>query len=89
MSNLNSSITAFGKPVQNIEQLIDIMCDEVEARIGTPLCDIASPARRVDAVRQLDDFGIFSMRYAAIRVAKRMMVSKVTLYGMLKETRND
>ena len=88
MSSSNSSITAFGKPVQNIEQLIDIMCDEVEARIGTPLCDIVSPTLRVDVVRRLDDFGVFSMRYAAIRVAKRMMISKVTLYGMLKEARD-
>lgn len=83
MSKSNGAIVAFGKNVDNMNQLVDILCDEVERRIGTALCDVTSPKLRRDIVRQLDEFGIFALRYAAIRVSKRMMISKVSLYGIL------
>ena len=83
-----SAVVAFGKEIKNMDELVDALCDEVEKRIGVPLCEIESPKLRRQAVRQLDEFGIFSLRYAAVRISKRMMISKVSLYQILKGSTN-
>ena len=88
MSKANGAIVAFGKKVDNMNDLVDVLCDEVERRIGTPLCDVTSPKLRREVVRQLDDFGVFALRYAAIRVSRRMMISKVSLYSILNGLSN-
>jgi predicted transcriptional regulator YheO len=86
--NQSDQIYAFGRTVNNMNQLVDVLCDEVERKIGVPLGDVESPKLRMEIVRQLDEFGIFSLRYAAIRVSKRMMISKVSLYNILKKLPN-
>lgn len=88
MRNSNTMIYAFGKEVENMNDLVDVLCDEMERRVGMPLGEVTSPKLRKDIVRQLDEFGIFSLRYAAIRVSKRMMISKVSLYNILKGASN-
>jgi predicted transcriptional regulator YheO len=86
--NQSDQIYAFGRTVNNMNQLVDVLCDEVERKIGVTLGDVESPKLRMEIVRQLDEFGIFSLRYAAIRVSKRMMISKVSLYNILKKLPN-
>lgn len=86
--NQSDQIYAFGRTVKNMNQLVDFLCDEVERRIGMPLNDAESPKLRMEIVRQLDEFGIFALRYAAIKVSKRMMISKVSLYSILKKLPN-
>ena len=68
-----------------MNQLVDFLCDEVERKIGDPLGELDSPKLRMDVVRQLDEFGVFYLRYAAIKVSKRMMISKVSLYAILRK----
>ena len=86
--NQSDQIYAFGRTVKNMNQLVDFLCDEVERKIGVPLGELDSPKLRMDVVRQLDEFGIFSLRYAAIKVSKRMMISKVSLYAILRQLPN-
>ena len=86
--NQSDQIYAFGKNVKNMNQLVDILCDEVERIMGVSLGDVDSPKLKIEIVRQLDEFGVFSLRYAATRVSKRMMISKVSLYGILKKVPN-
>ena len=83
--NQSDQIYAFGRTVKNMNQLVDLLCDEVERKIGVPLGELDSPKLRMDVVRQLDEFGVFSLRYAAIKVSKRMMISKVSLYAILRK----
>lgn len=71
-----------------MNQLVDFLCDEVERKMGVPLGELDSPKLRMDVVRQLDEFGVFSLRYAAIKVSKRMMISKVSLYAILRKSSN-
>jgi len=84
--NQSDQIYAFGRTVKNMNQLVDFLCDEVERKIGVSLGELESPKLRMDVVRQLDEFGVFSLRYAAIKVSKRMMISKVSLYAILRKS---
>lgn len=82
MKQSTQGIVVFGRNVSNINELIDVLCDEVEEQMGISFSE-ATPSERREIVQRLDNYGTFALRYAAIRIAKRMMVSKVTFYSIL------
>ncbi len=78
-------IVAYARP-PSIGNLFESAVRRVEARIGCSLGDVAAVDRRT-VVRLLDEEGVFEVREAVPRLARRLGVCNTTVYGVLKRAR--
>lgn len=71
----------------DVSSVLDDMISEAIATVGKP-SSAMNKDDRIEALRLLDRRGAFHIKRAADRVAGRLGVSRVTVYGYLDEVRN-
>lgn len=71
----------------DINSVLDDMIAEAITTVGKP-APTMSKAERVEVLRLLEQRGAFHIKRAADIVARRLGVSRVTVYGYLDEVRN-
>lgn len=71
----------------DITSVLDKMIAEAIAAVGKTAATM-DKADRVEVLRLLEDRGAFAIKRAADIVARRLGVSRVTIYGYLDEVRN-
>ncbi len=70
----------------NVDELIDVLLHETIRRIGKSVPEMTKEDK-VEALRYLDEKGVFLIKKSADTVAKFFGVSKFTLYNYLEEGR--
>lgn len=73
--------------VRNVDELLQYYMNEVERMIGKPM-GLMSKAEKVQALRYLDQKGVFKIAKASISLCEAFHISKYTLYSYLEESRN-
>jgi len=80
------SIEVCGVKVESLEQARKAIIDAYEAVIGKPLGSM-EPCEYSSVIKELDTIGFFALRGAATYLSKRIGVSKVTVYNVIKKDR--
>jgi predicted transcriptional regulator YheO len=70
----------------NVDELIDALLHETIRRLGKTILEMTKEDK-VEAIRHLDEKGVFLIKKSADKVAKFFGVSKFTLYNYLEEVR--
>lgn len=80
---ISNSIEVCGIRVDTLDDARKAIIDSCEQMVGTSLKSLP-PEDYNDLILQLDKLGFFSLRGAATYLAKRMGLSRVTIYNALK-----
>lgn len=71
----------------SVSSLLSSAVSRVLTKIGVPVSEMGKK-HRIEALRMLDQEGVFLVRGAVEYVAKRLNISKYTLYSYLKEIKS-
>ncbi|MCS7232846.1 MAG: PAS domain-containing protein [Synergistetes bacterium] len=71
----------------SLSSLLSNVVSNVLAKIGVPVSEMGKK-QRIEALRMLDQEGVFLVRGAVEYVARRLGISKYTLYSYLKEIKS-
>lgn len=87
MIQIVKSIEVCGVRLDSLDKARKTMVDSCEQMIGKPLTSL-QPLEYTELIKQLDTLGFFSLRGAASYLARRIGVSKVTIYNAIKRNNN-
>lgn len=72
----------------DLDQVIESLIERAERAHAVPVAELGRD-ERLSLVRSLNDAGVFSLRGAPARIAKRLGISRTGLYNDLAELRKD
>lgn len=80
------SIEVCGVKVESLEHARKAIIDAHEQLMGKPINSM-EPDEYAELVKKLDKIGFFALRGAATYLSKRIGISKVTVYNIIKKNR--
>lgn len=72
----------------DINEILENILYESEQEIGKPVAGM-NRAEKITLVRRMDERGVFQIKKAAPLIARRLGVTRYTVYNYLNETRGD